>query len=395
MMGVKYLHQRKAIYYPLMVFGSLVAAFLLDNLVLGPKIAGIAGNYLLPVVMWSLLIILLLRIPQVKYSGKLRLRRLLRWGALICVLIAILGSILQGFLGGFGKSPYDHSLLGITINLLTLGSALAAIELCRSWLLNRFFYRRPWFGITCTALFFTLLLMPWHKLASLSDIKAATEFIGISFFPGLAQNILTTYLAYLGGPVPAMIYRGGILAFENLSPILPGGDWIMAALFDTIAPLLALVVVQQIYKEAAKEIKITRQREEYLSWIGTCLASVLIMWFCLGVFSYSPRVVLSGSMMPSIKIGDVVIVHKVSGTAAEIGDIVMFPLGSMKVTHRIVAVEEKEGERFFATKGDANSDPDSDLLPEKNVQGEVVMVIPKIGCVSLLMRGAYSSVFTT
>jgi signal peptidase len=237
--------------------------------------------------------------------------------------------------------------------------------------------------------------MPWNKLLSLSDIKAATEFIGASFFPGLAQNLLTTYLAYLGGPVPAMIYRGGILAFENLSPILPGGDWLMAALFGTVAPLLALVVVQQIYKEAAKEIRITRQREDYLSWIATCLASVLIMWFCMGVFSYSPRVVLSGSMMPSIKIGDVVIVHKTSGTSAEIGDIVMFPLGSMKVTHRIVAVEEKEGERFFTTKGDANSDPDSDLLPEKNVQGEVVMVIPKIGCVSLLMRGAYSFVFTS
>lgn len=394
-MGVKYLLQRRVVYYPLMVFGSLVAAFLLDNLVLGPKIAGTAGNYLLPALMWTILIIILLRIPQVKYSGKLRLRQLLRWGALICVLIAILGSILQGFLGGFGKSPYDHSLLGITINLLTLGSALAAVELCRSWLLNRFFYRRPWFGITCTALFFTLLLMPWHKLVSLSNIKAATEFIGISFFPGLAQNILTTCLAYLGGPVPAMIYRGGILAFENLSPVLPGGDWIMAALFGTIAPLLALVVIQQIYKEAAKEIKTTRQSEDYLSWIGTCLVSILIMWFCLGVFSYSPRVILSGSMMPSIKIGDVVIVHKISGSAADIGDIVMFPLGSMKVTHRIVAVEEKEGERFFTTKGDANSDPDGDLLLEKNVQGEVVMVIPKIGCVSLLMRGAYNYVFTT
>lgn len=372
-----------------MVISLLLSAFLLDNLVLGPKWGGMAGNYFLPALMWSLLIVFFLRLPRVRFSGKLRLGRLLRWIALIGVFIAALAAALQGFMVGFGKSPYDHELLGILINIISSGTALVAFEIGRAWLLGRFFQRRSFWGITGIALLFTLLLFPVSKLLSLQNPRVLTEFIGASFFPELAQNLLTTCLAFWGGPVPAMIYRGGIWILERLSPLLPLNDnWIIAALIGTLAPLTTLIIGQQIYKEEAKETKPIRGRVNYLSWLGSGLISVVIIWFCLGVFSFFPRVILSGSMVPLMNVGDVVIIHKIPGTDAEIGDIVMFPVGSMKVTHRIIAVREEDSERLFTTKGDANEDPESDLLAEKNVQGKVVMIIPKLGYVTLLLRGA-------
>ncbi|HBI27647.1 MAG TPA: signal peptidase I, partial [Peptococcaceae bacterium] len=106
--------------------------------------------------------------------------------------------------------------------------------------------------------------------------------------------------------------------------------------------------------------------------------------------SYSPRVILSGSMMPVMNIGDVVILHTIPGSEAKLGDIVMFPVGSMKVTHRIIDVEETEEGRYFTTKGDANGEPESDLLAEQDVQGKVVMIIPKLGYATLWLRGAWN-----
>ena len=311
--------------------------------------------------------------------------------ALIAVFIAIFAVLLEGVFFGFGKSPYDHSLLGIIINLLYEGTALIAFEITRSWLVNRFFRRRAFLDIAGISLLFTFLLLPLNRLFNLQGAKELTEFVGASLFPGLAENILTTYLAFWGGPVPAIIYRGGLLVFERLSPLLPSGEnWVMAALIGTLVPLVTLILIQQIYKEESREAKPSRQETGYLPWVGAGLASILIIWFCLGVFSYSPRVILSGSMMPVMNIGDVVILHTIPGSEAKLRDIVMFPVGSMKVTHRIIDVEKAEEGRYFTTKGDANGEPESDLLAEQDVQGKVVMIIPKLGYLTLWLRGAWN-----
>lgn len=390
-MGVKLLQGRKAAYYPLLVGCALVAAFLLDNLVLGPKVGGTLGNYLLPAIIWALLIILLLRVPSARIAGKLRLRRLLYGMALLAVFIAIFAVLLEGVFFGFGESPYDHSLLGIIINLLYEGTALLALEITRSWLLNRFFRRKPFLGIAGISLVFTFLLLPLNRLFNLQGVKEITEFVGASLFPSLAENILATCLAFWGGPVPAIIYRGGLLVVERLAPLLPSGEnWAMTALVGTLVPLVTLILIQQIYQEESRQARPSHRETGYLPWVGTGLASILIIWFCLGVFSYSPKVILSGSMVPVMNVGDVAIIHDIPGTEAKLGDIVMFPVGSMKATHRIIDVEETKEGRYFTTKGDASGEPESDLLNEQEVQGKVVMVIPKLGYATLWLRGGWN-----
>lgn len=385
--GAEILHSRRAAFYPLLLLFLLIVFFLVDNLVFGPRIGGLAGNYLWPTLMWGLMIVCTFRLPAVRTAGKMRQRRLLRWLAAICVLIAVLAVVLEGLLGGFGRSPYDRSLLGIAVNFTALGTVLVAVERCRSWLVNRFFRRRPLSGISGVALLFTLLQFPLNKLLGLSGGKAMVQFVGTQFFPDLAENILATYFAFLGGPLPAIIYRGGMLAFERLSPVLPGSSWVAATLIGTITPLISLILVQQIYREETGTVKASHQGAIGMGWFAASLASVLILWFCAGVFSYAPRVILSGSMTPTMKIGDVVIVRDVPGSQVQEGDIIMFPVGGMKVTHRIVGVEDLGDQRGFITKGDANQDLDSDIVPESHVLGRVVMVIPKAGWLTMALRG--------
>lgn len=96
-------------------------------------------------------------------------------------------------------------------------------------------------------------------------------------------------------------------------------------------------------------------------------------------------VVLSSSMSPTIHAGDVVIVNSVDASQVEEGDVITFepPSGGFQgaeyVTHRVVDVVEKNGESHFKTKGDANEEADSALVPPENVVGEVMFHIPYIG----------------
>lgn len=98
-------------------------------------------------------------------------------------------------------------------------------------------------------------------------------------------------------------------------------------------------------------------------------------------------VVLSSSMSPAISAGDVVVVDGVDPANVEEGDVITFAppsehqLDANLVTHRVVDVVRRDGDRFFETKGDANEEADQALVPAENVVGTVQFNIPKIGYV--------------
>ena len=85
--------------------------------------------------------------------------------------------------------------------------------------------------------------------------------------------------------------------------------------------------------------------------------------------------VLSDSMYPTIKTGDVIMV--VPKDEYKVGDIVAFEDGAMIVTHRII--EENE-DGTFVTKGDYIGNSRDDMpLQEKYIIGKVVNVFAGLG----------------
>ncbi len=125
-----------------------------------------------------------------------------------------------------------------------------------------------------------------------------------------------------------------------------------------------------------------------LDWAGLLLLIALVAPFVVyavpGVVgAQGGYVVLSGSMEPSIGVGDVVIVDDVTPAEIEEGDVITYLRTDAETptTHRVIDVTERSGERAFITQGDANDDPDSAPVPESQVLGEVAVVIPYMGYV--------------
>ncbi|WP_435102389.1 signal peptidase I [Halarchaeum sp. P4] len=99
--------------------------------------------------------------------------------------------------------------------------------------------------------------------------------------------------------------------------------------------------------------------------------------------------VLSSSMSPTIDAGDIIVVNSVDPQTLSEGDVITFqpPAGHQlagvdRVTHRIVDVVHQDGSLYFETKGDANEETDSALVPASNVVGVVWFHIPLIGYVT-------------
>jgi signal peptidase len=142
---------------------------------------------------------------------------------------------------------------------------------------------------------------------------------------------------------------------------------------------------------------VPRQRvRRHRGWIKTALARigvVLAALIVLGVLviSLGPQVapfetyfVRSGSMEPTFKSGDLIVLTKVDASDVKAGDIITFERPDKPdslVTHRVVAVETSNAGTQFQTKGDANSAPDAWRVPATGTQWRYKFRIPRIGTV--------------
>lgn len=99
------------------------------------------------------------------------------------------------------------------------------------------------------------------------------------------------------------------------------------------------------------------------------------------VFGYAPLVVASGSMEPTLGIGDLILVREQEEYAK--GDIITFlDSGGSLVTHRVMGEEQGT----FRTKGDHNNTEDSETIAREQIVGAVTARIPGVGKVSAFLR---------
>jgi signal peptidase len=111
----------------------------------------------------------------------------------------------------------------------------------------------------------------------------------------------------------------------------------------------------------------------------------------LALHTDSPlMVVSSGSMVPVLNVGDIIIVRGVDPQAITVGTIIISHSPyeyDMPIVHRVVAVVNEGGSLFFQTKGDHNEIQDGWKVPAENLMGVYVVKIPYIGLISLELRG--------
>ncbi len=95
------------------------------------------------------------------------------------------------------------------------------------------------------------------------------------------------------------------------------------------------------------------------------------------VFGYGIFTVVSDSMAPTLKTGDVIISKSVPAGTLKEGDIITFYSSDPSIfgrpnTHRIISVSrEDDGSYSFKTKGDGNERTDSYPVHEKDIIGKL------------------------
>ena len=373
----------KKVWY--LVPGGIIVIYLLIDYVLIHLPSSYIATYVVQPILWIILTFLVLSLPKQKPAGRSSIKTSLIAAAAMAGILHVVILVVGGFLAGFGRSPYASDPLGIITNIFYVGTALVAIELSRAYLINRFTKRHVTFVVASVAFFITVISINTSTWASVGGGESAITFLGGTWLPLLTKNLLASFLAYLGGPLPAMAYMGILLAFEWFSPLLPDLSPAMIALFGTVAPIVGFTIIQYgllpYYARIRSRRPVMKKSASALplGWIATGIFSVVIIWFALGLFSIWPTVIYSGSMNPAIRVGDIVVVSEMNSDDIGVGDVIAYRLAESTTIHRIVDVKTQEGRIEFITQGDANNSPDPEPVQQGQVLGKVVFTIPKIG----------------
>ena len=107
---------------------------------------------------------------------------------------------------------------------------------------------------------------------------------------------------------------------------------------------------------------------------------------------YNAYVVLTGSMLPSIKVEDVVVTKKIDPKDLKEGDIITLASSDERfygtvITHRIKKkyYDSTTKKYTYVSKGDNNNIEDSALVEQDRIYGKVILKIPKLGYLQIFL----------
>lgn len=112
------------------------------------------------------------------------------------------------------------------------------------------------------------------------------------------------------------------------------------------------------------------------------LLALLVLTVGPKLYPFQAFYVRTGSMVPAIPVGALVIATRAPASELGTGDVIVFERpgsAGTKVVHRIVAVEETESGRAFVTKGDANDGPDGWRIPATGSGWRAASSMPRAG----------------
>lgn len=144
------------------------------------------------------------------------------------------------------------------------------------------------------------------------------------------------------------------------------------------------------------------KHKDIINFVILCLCVVSISyggWAVLRLMTATDHpvlVVVSGSMVPTLNVGDMIFIRGMPAEKIEVGTIIVFHSPSeydTLVVHRVVQKSNNNGTIYFRTKGDFNRYTDLWTVPDKNIVGVYSARVPYVGIVVMWLRTLEGTAF--
>lgn len=372
---------RKLDYKIILLYILIISNIIFVNFIGFKYFANITNNIINPV-FW-IIIFLLARYIYNDNKQRINHKKNKIQSIFIVVLVYLIIYFIQGLFFGYAKSPYDRSLIGILINIWSYVLIIIYQEYARNVLSRNS-------NKILVVIIFTIIEVNLYAFFQITDPITLFKQISSIVLPALASNLLLLYITNTGGIVACLFYKIPLVLTNYLLPIFPDIDWYFISIEQTILPFIAYLSIKNI-NDKKLNIKIRRDQLKKKNRISFITIIILLLFICFvaGLFKYKPVSVMSNSMYPIFKRGDVVITEKINSEIAknvEKYDIIEYSLDNIIVMHRVIAIEKHGDKVLYITKGDNNNTVDKEKVKPEQVMGIIKFKVPILGYPSVWLN---------
>ena len=288
---------------------------------------------------------------------------------------------LTGLNFGFYRNPIaDTYLLRYILPFLVM---IVTGEVFRSVMLQQKMKIIQIFLYFVMVLIEMLMLMKGNAFESFNSFR---EMTAIFLFPALTGNLLYHYLTQHYGMWPSVIYRSVFALYPYLMTSIPKTPDAFVAFFKMLLPLVLLLFVKTLYQK--RHFAAVKKKSAWNTVLGVLICAVMLQVLMLisCQFKYGLLVVGSESMTGAVDKGDAIIYVQYKGQLIKNDEIAVFKSGGTTYIHRVVNIENIDGQTRYTTKGDANDGVDAGFVTNSDIIGIVTHKIKYIGLPTVWVR---------
>lgn len=297
----------------------------------------------------------------------------------ISFLIIVYG---LGLIVGFLSTSYSLTLINIFKNSFPVFLILIIEELVRYNICKKGENNKLIIYISVVIFTFVDISMIISNY-DLNDISNILKLSTLVVCPSVFKNVMLSDFSKKYGYEVCITYQLIMGLYIYIVPIFPNLNEYLESVIMSIFPIFILILINMQFEIEKKED--IRDKHIASKILSVIIILIVITTICLfsNLFPWWIAIVGSGSMTPTINVGDAIIVDKIAKeemAELKVGDILVFKVGKSMYTHRIINIDVKNDEYYISTKGDRKGNVVDDWTVKSNdVIGVVKFRIPYVG----------------
>lgn len=303
---------------------------------------------------------------------------------IIMSLIYIICYYGLGLIVGYTNNPFSTNISGIVVNSFSLWFVVCLKEYVRYIFIHAKIrkHKRPYY-----IFLFVIFLISDISLINVIESTDILDLWAKELLVPMILNIFMIYLSYVSNYKSAVISRSIILLPTLVFNVAPNYDWFAIVLFNLFYCFFSYLIIQYLINKKESNIPV-RLVDSFnpKKWIVGTILIIIAVSFGTGLFNVKPTAILSGSMEPNIKTGDMVIVMRCNINDISIDDIIEFKTENFNVVHRVIKIINNDSGKGLITKGDANKEEDHFIVRSNQIVGKVIFTVPYIGYPTYYIR---------
>lgn len=300
------------------------------------------------------------------------------------------------FINDFAKQPITFSSKALINYIIPLIIIIFSSEVIRSSLLmqdGKIRLLKKEVDLSKILTFINLVLVDLIIYIGVYNLRNLDEFltaIGFVLFASVSCNLFYNYVSKRYGILGIIGYRMITVLYSYIIPIVPNIYIYFRSFLRMIYPYVLYLILEKTYSKTDFVVAYKDKRKNIIGITIMVVIMALVTMLISCQFRFGILVIGSGSMKGALNIGDAVVFEQYESQLIQKGQVIIFEKNGLNLVHRVMEIENVNGELRYYTKGDANKEMDVGYVTSDKIVGVTRFRIMYIGYPTIWMRNLFS-----